>query len=92
MKKSGSKKELYVTLLILIVTILFTVSYAAFSDDLTITNTVAKIRVDKVIRINGVTTQSGAVSNLDYSSASLLNTVYIPAGGKIGRASCRERV
>ncbi len=83
MKKSGSKKALYVTLLILIVTILFTVSYAAFSDDLTITNTVAKIRVDKVIRINGVTTQSGAVSNLDYSSASLLNTVYIPAGGTV---------
>ena len=71
------------TFIILMVTLLMTFGYAAFSDQLTITDTVAHVRVYKEVRINGVTTSSGSVSNLDYDSNSVLNTVSIPAGESV---------
>ena len=69
--------------IILLVIIIMTIGYAAFSDQLTITDTVAHVRAYKLVRINGVSTASGSVSNLDYDSDSILNTVSIPAGESV---------
>ena len=76
-------KIVFIITAILLVILSLTISYAAFSDHLTITNIVSHIRVYKEVRINGVTTSSGAVSDLDYNTNSILNTVYIPAGESV---------
>ena len=77
-----SKIILY-TIIMFIVIILLTIGYSAFSDSLTISDSVTHVRVDKVVRINGVTSSSANASNLDYSSKDVYSTVYIPAGGSI---------
>ena len=82
-KKQINNKLSIIAIIMLVVTLLLTISYAAFSDQFTITNIIAHVRVDKVVRINGVTTGSGSVSNLDYDSDSILNTVSIPAGESV---------
>ena len=80
-KKHGS---LFVfTVIILVICFLLTIGYTAFSDQFTITDAVAHIRANKVVRVNGATTNSGYVTNLDYNSSSILNSVNIPAGGSI---------
>lgn len=70
-------------LLLIIVVFMLTYGYAAFSDELTITGMVGHVRIDKVIRVNGVTTTSGYVSDLDYSHSSIISEVSIPAHGSI---------
>ena len=82
-QKLQNNKVVLLSTIILIVTLLVTIGYAAFSDQLTITDIVAHVRVYKEVRINGVTTGSGSVSNLDYDSNSILNTVSIPAGESV---------
>ena len=82
-KKIQNNKVVLLSTIILLVIIIMTIGYAAFSDQLTITDTVAHVRAYKVVRINGVTTSSGSVSNLDYDSNSILNTVSIPAGESV---------
>ena len=72
-----------ITIIIFVAIICLTIGYSAFTDSLSITDVVSHVRVDKVVRINGVTSNSSSVSNLDYSSKSILNTVYIPAGQSI---------
>lgn len=72
-----------ITSIIIMVCLFLTVGYSAFSDQLTITDIVSHVRVFKLVRVNGVTTNSGYVSNLDYNSNSILNTVSIPAGESI---------
>lgn len=76
-------KMTIVTIFILTISLFLTVGYSAFSDQFTITDAVAHVRVYKVVRINGVSTDSGSVSNLDYNVSSILNTVNIPAGESI---------
>lgn len=72
-------------ILIVTMAIFLTIGYAAFSNRLTITNTVAYVRADINVRITDVTISSGAanVSNLNFNTKSILNTVSIPAGGSI---------
>ena len=82
-QKLQNNKVVLLSTIIFVVTIIMTIGYAAFSDQLTITDTVAHVRVYKEVRINGVTTSSGSVSNLDYDSDSILNTVSIPAGESV---------
>ena len=72
-----------ITSIIIMICLFLTVGYSAFSDQLTITDIVAHVRAFKLVRVNGVTTNSGYVSNLDYNSKSILNTVNIPAGESI---------
>jgi len=81
-KKNTNKITIIITIFLFVILSL-TIGYSAFSDQLTITNIVSHIRVYKEVRINGVTTSSGAVSDLDYNTNSILNTVYIPAGGSV---------
>ena len=70
-------------ILIIISTFLLTISYAAFSDQLTITNTVSYVRADVNVRITAVSTNSGNVSNLNYDVDSILNTISLAAGDSI---------
>ena len=79
--KNRSKSAVFIA--IILVCISLTIGYSAFSDQFTITDFVAHVRVFKLVRVNGVTTNSGAVSNLDYNSSGILNTVYIPAGQSV---------
>ena len=82
--RKNRKNKISIIVIIIFATILcLTVGYSVFTDSLSITDVVSHVRVDKVVRINGVTSGSSAVSNLDYSSKSILNTVYIPAGGSV---------
>lgn len=84
--RNNMKKNRKVTLLVISIMIIcfsLTFGYAAFSDQFTITDIVAHVRVFRLVRINGVTTNSGAVSNLDYNTNSILNTVFIPAGESV---------
>ncbi len=85
-RSTNIKKEKPINLLFVIISIVIfgiSISYAAFSDNFTISNIVTHIRVHKEIRINGVTTGSGAVTDLDYNSKSILNSVYLRAGESI---------
>lgn len=81
-KHKSKKVALFVTMII-VICISLTIGYTAFSDQFTITNAVAHVRVYRLVRVNGVTTNSGAVSDLDYNTNSILNTVYIPAGQSV---------
>lgn len=84
--KNNMKKNRKVALLavsIMMICFSLTFGYAAFSDQFTITDIVAHVRVFRLVRINGVTTKSGAVTDLDYNTNSILNTVYIPAGESV---------
>ena len=80
--KYVSGVSLFCTIL-LVISFFLTIGYSAFMDQLSITNAVAHVRVDKVVRINGVTTNSVQVSDLDYNIDSILNSVYLSPGGSI---------
>lgn len=71
------------SIIILTTIIMLTVGYSAFSVELRITNTVASIRAKKVVRINGVSSSSGYVSDLDYSHKSIINNVNLAPGQSI---------
>ena len=71
------------SIIILTTIIMLTVGYSAFSVELRITNTVASIRAQKTVRINGVSSSSGYVSDLDYSHKSIINNVNLAPGQSI---------
>ena len=71
------------SIIILTTIIMLTVGYSAFSVEFRITNTVASIRAKKVVRINGVSSSSGYVSDLDYSHKSIINNVNLAPGQSI---------
>ena len=78
------KHKLLIYELLFLMTIIFlTIGYASFTVNFSITDAVAKIRAHKIVRINGVTSMNSAVSNLDYSQSSIVNTVSIPAGSSV---------
>ena len=54
--------------LLFICILLLTIGYSAFSDQLTITNTVAVVRADINLRITGVTTSSSYVNSYNYTT------------------------
>ena len=80
-KKKATWPVLFAALILIV--FMLTYAYAAFSDELGVTGTIAKVRIDKVVRVNGVTTSSGYVSDLDYSHSSILSEVVIPANASI---------
>lgn len=71
------------SIIILTTIIMLTIGYSAFSVEFRITNTVASIRAKKVVRINGVSSSSGYVSDLDYSHKSIINNVNLAPGQSI---------
>lgn len=77
------KPIVYFILFILVTIILITIGYSAFSAEFRITNTVATIRAYKEVRINGVSSNSSGIDNLEYTHKSVISTVTIPAGGSI---------
>ena len=87
MKKKSKQNKKSITKIsiigILVICLSLTIGYSAFVDSLSITNAVAHVRIDKQVRVNGVTTNSGSVSDLDYGVSSILNTVYISPGNSI---------
>ena len=80
--KHNDKLPLF-TIIIAIVIFMLTYAYSAFSDQLTITGMVGKVRIDKVVRVNAVSTQSGYVSDLDYSHSSIISEISVPANDSI---------
>jgi hypothetical protein len=60
-----------------------TIGYSAFSDQLTITNSVAVVRADINLRITDVTTSSSYVNSYNYTSESITGEINIPAGESI---------
>lgn len=80
------KRNITITSFMVFITVFFlTIGYAAFSDQLTIINTVAYVRADVNVRITDVSVTNGTsnVSNLNFNTKSILNTVSIPAGGSV---------
>ena len=78
------KKKLYLFVTLIIITIiLITIGYSAFTNSLSITNSVAHIRADKLLRVTNVTTNSSYVSNLDYGVSSITSDIALPAGASI---------
>ena len=89
MRSKFKKNNKYVSRVSLFCTILLAISfflsigYSAFMDQLSITDAVAHVRVDRLVRINGVTTNSVQVSDLDYTADAILNSVYISPGNSV---------
>ena len=77
-----NKTAIYI-MVIFITIIMLTIGYSAFSAEFKIANIVAKVRAHKLVRINGVTSGSGYVSDLDYATTSIINNITLPAGGSI---------
>ncbi len=82
-RKKQSKPSLVIAVLLLVIVGVVSIGYSVFVAELSVTNTVVKVRADKVVRVTNVTTSSGAVSELDYNVASVVSTVAIPAGGSV---------
>ena len=70
-------------LIVLLVVLFLTVGYSSFIAEFQVSNIVAKFREEKVVRVTGVTTQSGLVSNLDYSSGAVVNDVTLASGSSV---------
>ena len=70
-------------LIISLVVLFLTLGYSSFVAEFSITNIVAKFREEKLVRVTGVTTQSGIVSNLDYSSGAVVNDVTLATGSSV---------
>lgn len=77
------KMTMIFSAIILVTVFMLTIGYSAFSAELHIASIAARIRADKVVRINGVTTNSGNVSDLDYSQSSVINNVTLAPGASI---------
>lgn len=74
-----------IPLVILLVVFLLTIGYSAFSAELSITNSVAFVRSQRVIRITNVTSNNSYVTNLNHSVkpntdnvSIIVNSVSIP--------------
>lgn len=82
--KNNKNRSVYTYIMLIIIGITFLTSgYSAFVDNLAITDIVTHIRAHKEIRINGVRTNSGYVSDLEYDHDRIINSVYIPANSSI---------
>lgn len=80
--KKKNKLFIYVIAIFFVVFYLSS-GYSAFGDTLGITSIVTHIRAHKEVRINGVSTGSGYVTDLDYDFDRIVNNVQIPAHGSI---------
>lgn len=81
--RNKRNKILIFSAIILVTVFMLAIGYSAFSAELHIASIAARIRADKVVRINGVTTSSGNVSDLDYSQSSVINNVTLAPGASI---------
>lgn len=78
------KRDITIYSILMILCVLFlTIGYSAFSDQLTITNSVAVVRADINLRITDVTTSSSYVNSYNYTSESITGEINIPAGESI---------
>lgn len=78
------KKNITIIASMIVLGILFlTIGYSSFNDNLVISDNVGYVRADVEVRITGVSTSSGYVSNLNFNTKSIINTVSIPAGESI---------
>ena len=77
------KFRVILPLIVLLVVLFLTIGYSTFVAQFSISNIVVKFREEKVVRITGVTTQSGVISNLDYSSGAVVNDVALASGASI---------
>lgn len=77
-------KYYIITMILVAITILLlTIGYSAFSDNFSITDTVANVRADANTRVTSVTTNSSYTSNLNYNVSSIENSVNIPNGSSV---------
>lgn len=80
-KKKGTNREVNICVAtILIVVILFTIGYSAFSDNLSITGVVAMVKPDPKVRITSViaTSNGATVSATDYTYNTISSSVSMP--------------
>lgn len=77
------KFRVILPLILLLVVLFLTIGYSTFIAEFSVTNIVAKFREESIVRVTGVTTQSGVVSNLDYSSGAVVNDVALSSGASI---------
>ena len=70
-------------ILIFFVIILLTIGYSVFSDQLTIAESVSFVRFDANVRITSVTSNSGNVSNLNFTVSSITNVLTVPVNGSV---------
>ena len=77
------KFRIVLPLIVLLVVLFLTIGYSSFIAEFQVSNIVAKFREEKVVRVTGVTTQSGVVSNLDYSSGAVVNDVSLSSGASV---------
>lgn len=73
----------FLPLIILLVVLLLTIGYASFGTEFNISNTVATVRADKVVRVTNTSTTSGLVSSLDYDVSSIVTSVSLPVDSSI---------
>ena len=78
-KRNNNNNIQYIVILLLLMVVFLTVGYSAFSDNLEITNSVAYVRAHKVVRINGVVSDSA--TDMSYTQSGVYSNVTIPAGG-----------
>ena len=81
--KKKNRTIVFFTIVVFITTILLTIGYSAFSDQLTITKPVAYIRADIKVRITGVISNNSSVTDLNYTENSISSKVSIPAGSSV---------
>ena len=72
-----------VSIILILTIVLLTIGYSVFSAELGITSVAPVIRAYKLVRINGVSSNSQMVSDLNYSHKSIVNTIAIPAGDSV---------
>lgn len=86
MKKKINKKKfnnvVFITILILVIVVLETIGFSAYQASLDIGSIAATIRIEKDIRINGVSVSGAthdAYSNYEeYTESSIISSVYLP--------------
>lgn len=81
--KKKNRTIVFFTIVVFITTILLTIGYSAFSDQLTITRPVVYIRADIKVRITGVISNNSSVTDLNYTENSISSKVSIPAGSSV---------
>ena len=63
--------------------LLITVGYSAFASTFFVTNSSVRVMADVNTRITSVTSNSNAISNLDYNVASVVSTANISSGSSV---------
>jgi len=78
-----NRVRILLPLIVLLVVLFLTIGYSTFVAQFSVSNVVAKFREIKEVRVTGVTTQSGVVSNLDYSAKAVVNDVMLSSGATV---------